>query len=111
MCSNPELVRRYTRHGKPGSEEVLSQLVVDWPRAWRKQYGTSAAQILEAPVVRLQGTRVLSVRHRVRAVLGRETRLVQGVPAKCWSQSRRITSACSRRRWARSWAAAAEAER
>lgn len=42
-----ELIRPFTRHGKPGSEDVLSQLVVDWPRAWRKEHGTSAAQILE----------------------------------------------------------------
>jgi len=44
---NAELIRPYTRHGKPGSEDVLSQLVVDWPRAWRKEHGTSAVQILE----------------------------------------------------------------
>lgn len=42
-----DLVRPYTNHRKPGYSDLLPGLVVDWPRAWRKEYGCSAEPALE----------------------------------------------------------------
>ena len=42
-----DLVRPYEKHRKPDSGEMLPGLVVDWPRAWRKEYGNSAVHTLE----------------------------------------------------------------
>ncbi|MFZ2406176.1 MAG: hypothetical protein WAW41_13640 [Methylobacter sp.] len=42
-----DLVRPYTKHRKPGYGGLLPGLVVDWPRAWRKEYRGSAVPILE----------------------------------------------------------------
>ena len=42
-----DLVRPYTNHRKPGYGDLLPGLVVDWPRAWRKEYGRSALPLLE----------------------------------------------------------------
>ena len=44
---NAELVRPYSKHRKPGSSDLVAELVVDWPRAWRKEYKTSAVPVLE----------------------------------------------------------------
>lgn len=42
-----DLVRPYKKHRKPGYGDLLPGLVVDWPRAWRKEYKSSAIPILE----------------------------------------------------------------
>lgn len=42
-----DLVRPYSKHRKPGYGDVVAELVVDWPRAWRKEHKTSAVSILE----------------------------------------------------------------
>jgi hypothetical protein len=42
-----DLARPYDKHRKPGSADVVAELVVDWPRVWRETYKTSAVQILE----------------------------------------------------------------
>jgi len=42
-----DLVRPYKKHRKPESGDLLPGLVVDWPRAWRKEYRCSAIPILE----------------------------------------------------------------
>jgi hypothetical protein len=42
-----DLVRPYTKHRKPGCSEAVLGLVIDWPRAWREEHGTSAVPILE----------------------------------------------------------------
>jgi hypothetical protein len=44
---NPELVRLYTKHRKPGYSELVPGLVVDWPRKWRKENNDSAVPVLE----------------------------------------------------------------
>lgn len=41
------MVRPYTKHRKPDYADRLVGLVVDWPRTWRKEYGTSAVSTLE----------------------------------------------------------------
>lgn len=42
-----DLARPYNKHLKPGFTDVAAELVVDWPRTWRKEDKTSAVPILE----------------------------------------------------------------
>lgn len=42
-----DLVRPYAEHRKPGYSGTVLTLVVDWPRAWRKEYKESAVPLLE----------------------------------------------------------------
>jgi len=43
-----DMVRPYSKHCKPGSSDFLVELVLDWPRTWRKEYNESAVAILQS---------------------------------------------------------------